>query len=124
MRVSRQTELVQKYPIHLVCYWLGNSALVAKKHYLQIRNEDFAAADTIRNLVKQRQRLSILSKCSSTSDRIRTSHELAGIHGGLPGKRSAQWIDFRQKPPEIRIHEVTGLGKPAVSSLETLGLSR
>lgn len=46
LRATRQTELVQKYPIHLVCYWLGNSALVAKKHYLQIRDEDFAAAAT------------------------------------------------------------------------------
>ena len=44
LRATRETELAQDYPIHLVCYWLGNSTLVAKKHYLQIRDEDFSAA--------------------------------------------------------------------------------
>ena len=44
LRATRETELAEKHPIHLVCYWLGNSALVAKKHYLQIRDQDFTAA--------------------------------------------------------------------------------
>ena len=34
MRASRQNELAAEYPIHIVCRWLGNSALIANKHYL------------------------------------------------------------------------------------------
>jgi integrase len=44
MRSSRETELAQKYPLHLVTAWIGNSALIAVKHYLQVTEEDFAKA--------------------------------------------------------------------------------
>jgi hypothetical protein len=44
LRSTRQTELVQEHPIHLVCHWLGHSALIAREHSVQIRDEDFAAA--------------------------------------------------------------------------------
>jgi len=44
MRSSRETELCQKYPIHVVTAWIGNSALIAVKHYLQVTEEDFAKA--------------------------------------------------------------------------------
>ena len=36
LRASRQTELAERYPIHVVCAWLGNSARVANEHYLQV----------------------------------------------------------------------------------------
>ena len=47
MRASRETELVQTYPLHVVTAWIGNSARVAAKHYLQVTDADFerAAAD-------------------------------------------------------------------------------
>lgn len=41
LRASRQTELSAEYPVHVVCAWMGNSALIAQKHYLQVRDEDF-----------------------------------------------------------------------------------
>jgi integrase len=41
LRASRQTELTNKYPIHVVCEWMGNSRLVAVKHYLQVTDEHF-----------------------------------------------------------------------------------
>lgn len=44
MRASRETELVAEYPMHVVCAWIGNSELVARKHYLTVREEDFARA--------------------------------------------------------------------------------
>jgi integrase len=45
LRSSRQTELAQSYPHHVVCAWMGNSQVVAEKHYLQMRPDDFAAAN-------------------------------------------------------------------------------
>lgn len=44
MRSSRETELIHRHPIHLVCKWIGNSEAVAKKHYLQVTEEDFREA--------------------------------------------------------------------------------
>ena len=44
LRASRETELVKQFPIHVVCYWLGNSEKIAKKHYLMVRDDDFKRA--------------------------------------------------------------------------------
>lgn len=44
LRSSRQTELCQDFPEHVVCCWLGNSKLVAREHYEQVRDEDFDRA--------------------------------------------------------------------------------
>jgi len=44
LRASRQTELAEKYPIHVVCQWIGNSRAVAQEHYLQVTDAHFAQA--------------------------------------------------------------------------------
>lgn len=44
MRATRQTELEESYPSHVVCAWLGNSEAVAKAHYLQVTDEHFKSA--------------------------------------------------------------------------------
>jgi site-specific recombinase XerD len=44
LRASRETELTADFPIHVVCEWIGNSALIAQKHYLQVTEEDFQRA--------------------------------------------------------------------------------
>jgi len=44
LRSSRQTESAQEHPDYLVTAWLGNSEQVARDHYLQVRDEDFARA--------------------------------------------------------------------------------
>jgi hypothetical protein len=54
LRSSRETELTQKFPLHVVCAWMGNSQLVAAKHYLQITDEHFRMAtgqnDAVQNV--------------------------------------------------------------------------
>lgn len=44
LRSSRETELVEEYPLHVVTAWLGNSPEIAKKHYLQVTKEHFNRA--------------------------------------------------------------------------------
>ena len=44
MRATRQTELSGQFPLHVVCDWLGNSAPIAQKDYLQVTEQDFAGA--------------------------------------------------------------------------------
>lgn len=44
LRSTRQTELAERHPIHVVCAWLGNSRAVAQEHYLQVTDAHYAAA--------------------------------------------------------------------------------
>lgn len=44
LRSSRETELAETFPIHVVCEWIGNSQAIAKKHYLQVTDAHFDKA--------------------------------------------------------------------------------
>ena len=44
LRASRETELAQDHPLHVVVAWLGNSAPIAARHYLQVTEIDFERA--------------------------------------------------------------------------------
>jgi integrase len=43
-RSTRETELAEDWPLHVVCDWLGNSPRIANKHYLQTTEEHFQRA--------------------------------------------------------------------------------
>jgi integrase len=43
-RSTRETELAERFPIHVVTSWLGNSPRVAMKHYLQTTDAHFEDA--------------------------------------------------------------------------------
>ena len=44
LRSTRQTELAETWPLHVVCAWIGNTQAVAAKHYLQVTEEHFQQA--------------------------------------------------------------------------------
>ncbi len=44
LRSTRQTELEEEFPSHVVCAWIGNSQAIASKHYLQVTDAHFAKA--------------------------------------------------------------------------------
>lgn len=44
LRASRETELAEVFPIHVVCEWIGNSQAVARRHYLQVTAAHFGKA--------------------------------------------------------------------------------
>ena len=52
---TRETELAETYPIHVVCAWIGNSEAVAQKHYLQVTDEHFESAKGGKAAHKQAQ---------------------------------------------------------------------
>ena len=56
LRSTRETELAQEFPIHVVCKWIGNTQAVAMKHYLQVTDEHFDQA-TRKALPKALQQL-------------------------------------------------------------------
>ena len=51
LRSSRETELTEQFPLHVVCSWIGNSQVVAQKHYLQVTDDHFSKA--VQNPVQQ-----------------------------------------------------------------------
>src|SRR5688572_21768853 len=44
LRATRQTELSEFFPAHVVCSWLGNSEDVAKGHYMQCTDAHYDVA--------------------------------------------------------------------------------
>ena len=44
LRSTRQTELAERFPIHVMCSWLGNSRAIAQAHYLQVTDAHFDQA--------------------------------------------------------------------------------
>jgi hypothetical protein len=44
LRATRETELAERFPIHVVCAWIGNSERIAQRHYLQVTDDHFAQA--------------------------------------------------------------------------------
>ena len=44
LRASRENELMQEYPTHLVLEWIGHTALVAHNHYLKVNDADYERA--------------------------------------------------------------------------------
>lgn len=44
LRSTRQTELADEYPLHVITSWIGNSKDVALKHYLQVTEAHFEQA--------------------------------------------------------------------------------
>ena len=51
LRNTRETELAEDFPMHVVCQWSGNSLPIAAKHYLQVTDDHFSKA--VRNPVQQ-----------------------------------------------------------------------
>jgi hypothetical protein len=44
LRATRETELAETYPLHVVCAWIGNSPKVAADSYLQVTEAHFKIA--------------------------------------------------------------------------------
>ncbi len=44
MRASRETELCERFPLHAVASWLGNTPTIAQRHYLQTTEQHFQDA--------------------------------------------------------------------------------
>ena len=44
LRASFATELVERFPGHVVAAWAGHSVEIAERHYLQVRDAHFALA--------------------------------------------------------------------------------
>lgn len=53
LRSTRQTELCEQFPSHVVSAWIGNSESVAKRHYLQVTEDHFQRASGLPSVVAE-----------------------------------------------------------------------
>ncbi len=65
LRSTRETELVEHFPAHVVTAWLGNSEQVAARHYLQVTDEHFARAAASKALQNPMQQAAASSRTQS-----------------------------------------------------------
>ncbi len=68
LRASRQTELEEYFPSHVVCQWIGNSQQVAREHYLQVTDSHYKrAASNVANFVASKALQGVANeKCDAT----------------------------------------------------------
>tara|TARA_B100000029_G_scaffold299837_1_gene292770 strand:- start:484 stop:1098 length:615 start_codon:yes stop_codon:yes gene_type:complete len=75
LRSTRETELADNFPMHVVCQWIGNSQPIAAKHYLQVTDDHFSKA-----LQKALQQPAVLPRTGSQSD-LALSTQAPVLHG-------------------------------------------
>jgi integrase len=74
LRSTRETELAEDWPIHVVCAWIGNSEAVARNHYLQVTDEHYEkAAQKVRG--QRRTVRAMMDSVPSKVQILRKSHK-------------------------------------------------
>jgi integrase len=102
LRASCETELAAQFPIHVVCAWIGNSAAIAVKHYLQVTEGDFEKASALQNAQQQglEQSSTESRECVSSLDIGQSVPDVAGVRDTVQGIGVSQ--------PGNRRHECRG----------------
>jgi integrase len=88
LRSTRETELAETWPLHVVTAWIGNSGRVAQKHYLQVTDSHFERATQTAQNAAQSPAISGGKPEQTTragSDSPLALPPLARNCGGLPG---------------------------------------
>jgi integrase len=80
LRATRETELAGEYPLHVVTYWIGNTARVAVKHYLQIPDSIYeqAAQNQAHEVQKEAQQTTAML-CNRPHDNPPEGHKTADL---------------------------------------------
>jgi len=66
LRATRETELAEIWPMHVVCAWIGNTPKVAREHYLQVTEDHWRRA--AQNQAQYPAGLSLPERESKTAD--------------------------------------------------------
>lgn len=89
LRASRQTELAETFPMHVVCQWIGNTGAVAMEHYLQTLDTHFAKA-TAEPAKGQEQ----AAQNPAQSEPVRVGNDQDGANSKGDNRR-----EYREIPP-------------------------
>lgn len=114
LRSTRETELAEEYPMHVVCEWIGNTQPVAMENYLQVTDDHFrkAAGSSGKALQNPVQHVAASSSTFSQADDASHCH-----------CESLQDVANRRKSLHSKEMFLSCLGKTASSSGETAFLA-
>jgi len=106
LRSTRETELAETFPVHVVCAWLGNTQAVANKHYLQVTEEHFekAAGDEAEKAARKQAQQAAVSDGKGR----KSAPESAPLSRGIP----------------IFTEEYTAISSPSLSQLDPYFVER
>jgi integrase len=90
LRSTRQTELAESWPEHVVCAWLGNSRIVAREHYLQVTDEHFRQAAEVNSAAQNAAQQPSATPCNAMQSTPEHPDENAVFHGVAADCKSLQ----------------------------------
>ncbi|QNN24316.1 site-specific integrase [Planctomycetales bacterium ZRK34] len=113
LRASRQTELEERHPSHVVCTWLGNSESVARAHYLQVRDSDYDKA--LENVVRQTVRAVATDAANARQGEGDDSRELANKRQKTLSTATGETSKWAWEDSNLRPHPYQ-TGRPLILS--------
>ena len=116
LRSTRETELADAFPMHVVCQWIGNSQPFAAKHYLQVTDDHFSKA-----LQKALQQPAVLPRTGSQSD-LALSTQAPVLHGDAANcekvpEGQAPRVGLEQSADSPRRVQVSETGAAKIAAL-------
>lgn len=97
MRSTRETELLEAYPAHVACYWIGNSTRVAVEHYAQITDEHFKRASSE---VVQKAVQNAVQSCTERPGSERNASEQASVQVSIVSDDATKLADLFLSLPD------------------------
>jgi hypothetical protein len=109
MRASHQSELAKVLPIHVACTWIGNTALIAGKHYLDVIDDYFEAAS-----------------CATRAEADASEREMTGADTplGMSAPAKSTVLQSLKGYPQGESNGRKNVGKIALSKRETRARTR
>ncbi len=120
LRSSRETELAESWPLQVVCAWLGNSRLVAAKHYLQVTDDHFERAASVDGAGENGEPGALQNPVQYAHARTRTAGNDFEANRGNPGKTSG----LRNSEPVGAGAENGGMGDTGLEPVTSCVSSR
>ena len=109
LRSTRETELAETWPIHVVCSWIGNSEAVTKNHYLQVTDEHFQSASRPQENPQESPAASTFQDVSQETTKSKKPAENNGFPVFPSGKQSSQDYTRRDSNPQPSVPKTDAL---------------
>lgn len=117
LRSSRETELVETYPLPVVAAWMGHSVDVAVKHYCQVTDDHFArAAGTVEATGAGGEKTVQKAVQSATE-----MHRIAPRGRNLSNASEREPDPQRQAPRQVATKRDDGSSKPRKRKADGVG---
>lgn len=107
LRSTRETELAETFPMHVVCKWIGNSQPVAAEHYLQLTDDHFNRAIQGNQDGPEKAAQNAAQKLHEMARNEQKSNQRSSADSS---ENTEELSCFQQSSGDFTLSEVTGLG--------------